>query len=180
MGYKAVAIPVNFYNGKFFFLTVRDSRYKEWTFITGGCRKREIINPIRCALRELSEESRGAMRLYDGLYTTFENHITVNDEPCVYSAYIFLLNYSPRQMQNVIEQFYVHKEKNDLRKRQGLSVRISQDENDMITWESLDNFKTKKLWSVANEIAHSDILNNIESIQWKKFCPSIVYGRATC
>ena len=51
--YKAIAIPVSFVDDKPRFLTVRDRRFKEWIFVTGGCRRREIFNPIRCALREL-------------------------------------------------------------------------------------------------------------------------------
>ena len=61
--YKAIAIPVSFVDGKPRFLTVRDWRFKEWIFVTGGCRRREIYNPIRCALRELEEETRGVISL---------------------------------------------------------------------------------------------------------------------
>ena len=53
--YKSIAIPVSFSGDKPRFLTVRDRRFKEWIFVTGGCRKREIPNPLRCALRELEE-----------------------------------------------------------------------------------------------------------------------------
>ena len=48
--YKAIAVPVTFIGDKPRFLTVRDRRFKDWIFVTGGCRRREIPNPIRCAL----------------------------------------------------------------------------------------------------------------------------------
>jgi 8-oxo-dGTP pyrophosphatase MutT (NUDIX family) len=70
--YKAIAIPVSFADDKPRFLTVRDYRFKDWIFVTGGCRRREIINPLRCALRELEEETRGVVSLKNGEYTEFK------------------------------------------------------------------------------------------------------------
>ena len=69
--HKVLAIPVTFTDEKPKFLTVRDRRFKEWLFISGGCRKREVSNPIRCALRELEEESRGTMNVKSGVYNSF-------------------------------------------------------------------------------------------------------------
>lgn len=40
--HKAIAIPVSFFDGKPRFLTVKDRRFKEWIFVSGGCRKRRI------------------------------------------------------------------------------------------------------------------------------------------
>ena len=70
--YKAIAVPVSFADGKPRFLTVRDWRFKDWIFVTGGCRRREIFNPIRCALRELEEETRGVVSLKQGEYISEE------------------------------------------------------------------------------------------------------------
>jgi len=79
--YKAIAIPVSFSDGKPRFLTVRDRRFKDWIFVTGGCRRREIFNPLRCALRELEEETRGTVVLKNGEYTEFK--FTVKESPTV-------------------------------------------------------------------------------------------------
>ena len=46
--YKAIAIPVSFTWDKPRFLTVRDWRFKDWIFVTGGCRRREIL--IHCVV----------------------------------------------------------------------------------------------------------------------------------
>ena len=79
--HKAIAIPV-IYNGDVpRFLTVRDKRFKEWIFVTGGCRRREINNPLRTALRELEEETRGVVSLKRGEYTTFS--FTVKESPTI-------------------------------------------------------------------------------------------------
>ncbi len=43
------------------YLVVRDKVHKEWTFISGTCEKYE--RPITCAIREVYEETRGAINL---------------------------------------------------------------------------------------------------------------------
>jgi len=93
--YKAIAIPVSFHDEKPRFLTVRDARFKDWIFVTGGCRRREIMNPIRCALRELEEETRGVIALKNGEYTEFK--FVVRESPAVeleYNVFIFFVNYN--------------------------------------------------------------------------------------
>ncbi len=70
--YKAIALPLTFTSDKPKFLTVRDKRFKDWIFVTGGCRRRQIFNPIRCTLRELEEEKRGVVSLKKWEYTEFK------------------------------------------------------------------------------------------------------------
>jgi 8-oxo-dGTP pyrophosphatase MutT (NUDIX family) len=69
--HKTITVLVSFIDDKPRFLTVRDRRHKDWIFITGGCRKRETSNPLRCALRELEEETRGVILLKEGSYSHF-------------------------------------------------------------------------------------------------------------
>ena len=105
--YKAIAIPVSFADGKPRFLTVRDTRFKDWIFVTGGCRRREILNPIRCALRELEEETRGVVSLKSGQYTEFK--FIHKESPTVdleYNVFIFFVNYSRSEQQGQIKKFY--------------------------------------------------------------------------
>ena len=95
--YKAIAIPVSFVDEQPKFLTVRDRRFKDWIFVTGGCRRREIFNPIRCALRELEEETRGVVSLKSGEYTEFK--FIVKESPTVdleYNVYIFFVECSEK------------------------------------------------------------------------------------
>ena len=61
--HKSIAIPVSIIDNKPYMLIVHDRRYQEWTFVTGGCRRREVLNPLRCAVRELEEETRGTINL---------------------------------------------------------------------------------------------------------------------
>ena len=83
--YKAIAVPVTFIGDKPRFLTVRYRRFKDWIFVTGGCRRREIPNPIRCALRELEEETRGVVSLKKCEYTEFK--FVVKESPGVELEY---------------------------------------------------------------------------------------------
>ena len=104
--YKAIAVPVSFVDGKPRFLTVRDWRFKDWIFVTGGCRRREIFNPLRCALRELEEETRGVVSLKSGEYTEFK--FTVKESPTVdleYNVFIFFVNYSRTEQQSQLKKF---------------------------------------------------------------------------
>ena len=53
--YKAIVIPK--IGNKY--VVVKDAKYNEYTFVTGGCKARE--SPEGCASRELLEESHGAI-----------------------------------------------------------------------------------------------------------------------
>ena len=70
--HKCVVIPIVHSEGPIKILTVRDKRFKEWTFITGGCRKREIPDPLKCAMRELDEETRGTFAITTEIYKYFK------------------------------------------------------------------------------------------------------------
>ncbi len=115
--YKAIAVPVSFASGKPIFLTVRDRRFKDWIFVTGGCRRREIFNPLRCALRELEEETRGVVSLKSGEYTEFK--FVVKESPGVdleYNVFIFFVDYSLAEQQSQVKKFYDEKQKTNLKK----------------------------------------------------------------
>ena len=129
--YKAIAIPVSFADGKPRFLTVRDWRFKDWIFVTGGCRRREIFNPLRCALRELEEETRGVVSLKNGEYTEFK--FTVKESPTVdleYNVFVFFVDYNRSQQNALVKKFYDEKQKMNLRKIQKLPIKKTYDEND--------------------------------------------------
>ena len=115
--YKAIAVPVTFTDGKPRFLTVRDKRFKEWIFVTGGCRRREIFNPLRTALRELEEETRGVVSLKSGQYTEFK--FIHKESPTVdleYNVFIFFVNYNRSEQQNLVRRFYDEKQKTSVKK----------------------------------------------------------------
>jgi len=164
--HKAIAIPVSFVDGKPRFLTVRDRRFKEWIFVTGGCRKREILNPIKCALRELEEETRGVVNIKQGQYSTFTFY-SKNRSPdelekdkqdgvdvtLVYHVFVFIFNVSALCQHTIVKRFYEEKSKTEIRKKNKLPIRRTYDENDYISFDTLEEFNRKNRWIL--------IINNV-------------------
>ena len=170
--YKAIAIPVTFTGDKPKFLTVRDRRFKDWIFVTGGCRRREIVNPIRCALRELEEETRGVVSLKKGQYSDFK--FVVKESPGVdleYNVFIFFVDYTPQQQSDLIRKFNDEKQKTNLKKIQKQPYKRTYDENDFMNFETLTEFNTKKQWDriVKNVLNNPEFYACITSLNRKTF-----------
>jgi hypothetical protein len=170
--YKAIAIPVSFAGDKARFLTVRDARFKDWIFVTGGCRRREIFNPIRCALRELEEETRGVVSLKNGEYSEFK--FTVKESPTVdleYNVFIFYVNYNRSEQQQQIKKFYEEKQKTSLKKIMNQPIKKTHDENDYMSYDTLEEFNTRKRWKliVDNVLKNPEFYSCITSLNRKTF-----------
>jgi hypothetical protein len=182
--HKVLAIPVTFTEDKPRFLTVRDRRFKEWLFISGGCRKREVLNPIRCALRELEEETRGVVNVKSGLYTSymFETterspeeleedrkegvHVTI-----VYHVFIFFMKISAHEQQDIVRKFNYEKAKVELRKKEKLPIKRTYDENDFMSFDTLDIFNRKNRWDlIVNKVINNpDFYSALNSLNRKSF-----------
>ena len=170
--YKAIAIPVSFADGKPRFLTVRDTRFKDWIFVTGGCRRREIVNPIRCALRELEEETRGVVALKNGQYTEFK--FTVKESPTVdleYNVFIFFVNFSRSEQQGQIKKFYEEKQNMVIKKSLRQPIKKTYDENDFMSYDTLEEFNSRKRWKliVDNVLRNPEFYACISSLNRKTF-----------
>jgi len=170
--YKAIAVPVTFTGDKPKFLTVRDRRFKDWIFVTGGCRRREIVNPIRCALRELEEETRGVISLKKGQYSDFK--FVVKESPGVdleYNVFIFFVDYTTQQQSELIKKFNDEKQKTNLKKIQKQPYKRTYDENDFMNFETLTEFNTKKQWDriVKNVLNNPEFYACITSLNRKTF-----------
>lgn len=170
--YKSIAIPVSFSGDKPRFLTVRDRRFKEWIFVTGGCRKREILNPLRCALRELEEETRGIISLKNGEYTEFK--FTVKESPSVeliYNVFIFFVNYKRNEQIEIISKFNNEKIKTNQKKIAHLPIKKTYDENDYLSFDTLEEFNNRRRWDliVDNIIKNPKFYSCISSLTRKTF-----------
>ena len=170
--YKAIAIPVSFADDKPRFLTVRDRRFKDWIFVTGGCRRREIFNTLRCALRELEEETRGVVSLKNGEYTEFK--FTVKESPTVdleYNVYIFFVDYTKTEQNALVKKFYDEKQKMNIKKIQKLPIKKTYDENDYMNFETLEEFNTRKRWKliIDNVIKNPEFYSCVTSLNRKTF-----------
>jgi 8-oxo-dGTP pyrophosphatase MutT (NUDIX family) len=158
--HKAIAIPVSYsdsQNPKF--LTVKDRRFKEWVFVTGGCRKREIVNPLRCALRELEEETRGVVNIKHGTYSYFNFSLEDVHMTLIYHVYILDVDIPTSEQLQLVKRFYEQKAIVDKRKVEGLPVKRVYDENDMMNFETLGEFiNRERVWPLIR----NNILNNPE------------------
>ena len=164
--HKAIAIPVSFTDDKpYKFLTVRDRRYGEWTFVTGGCRKSEISNPLKCALRELEEETRGTVNIKAGYYSYFNfNYLPTTSnfdkkvEEVTYHVYILDFNIPKYEQFRLINKFNLAKKNLDKMKRMNLPIKVVYDENDIMSFETLSEFDSRgdHVW----ELIRKNILEN--------------------
>ena len=182
--HKVLAIPVTFTEDKPRFLTVRDRRFKEWLFISGGCRKREVLNPIRCALRELEEETRGVVNVKSGLYTSYIFETTDRSPEeleedkkegvqvtIVYHVFIFFMRISAHEQQDIVRKFNYEKAKVEIRKRDKLPIKRTYDENDFMSFDTLDIFNRKNRWDlIVNKVINNpDFYSALNSLNRKTF-----------
>lgn len=170
--YKAIAIPVSFVDEKPKFLTVRDRRFKDWIFVTGGCRRKEIFNPLRCALRELEEETRGVVSLKSGEYNEFV--FSVKESPqveLVYHVYVFFVSWTKSEQQQLIKKFYEEKQKTNIKKLNKQPYKKTYDENDYMSFDTLSEFNTKKNWDLIEDhvIKNPEFYSCMTSLHRKKF-----------
>lgn len=173
MLHKAIAIPViDTGQGEKKMLVVHDKRHHEWTFVTGGCKHIEIFNPIKCAVRELEEETRGLLVLRRGYYKYFRflHPGAVPTDNSVYHVYIFHVGtLSNEHLATLEERFAIEKEKMDTNK---VVFKKNYDENDSMKFLNLDEIlKCSTLWKFIHEkvILNKHFVSSLVPINTKHF-----------
>jgi len=161
--HKSIAIPVTMIGNRPHMLIVHDRRYKEWTFVTGGCRRREVYNPLRCAIRELHEETRGTIDLKRGAYAYFRFTTDYKgpgdteadaDTVSVYHVYVIDLPMTSGEQQDVVTRFNEQKIKMELNQ---VPFKKNHDENTEMMWDTLEGISDRRdLWILIREC----VLNN--------------------
>lgn len=146
--HKSIAIPIVDTGQGLKYLLVHDKRHHEWTFVTGGCKHKEIFNPIKCAVRELEEETRGTLRLQRGYYKYFRFSAQPSNDPIEYSiyhVYIFHIgSVTEEELSHIEKQFFHEKELMDTNK---MTFQKNHDENDSMKFVTLDEIlECKTLW----------------------------------
>ena len=162
--HKAIAIPTYFIKGEPHFLVVHDRRFREWTFVTGGCRKREVYNPLKCALRELEEETRGVVNITKGSYSyyrfTFRDELDVDN---VYHVYVIEFPMSLPDQEKIINKFNINKELMD---KNQIRFKKQYDENDFLDFDTINGMKGRtNVWKMINNfvLTSSDFHTAIHS-----------------
>lgn len=160
--HKAIAIPMHIINDEPHFLIVHDRRFKEWTFVTGGCRRREIYNPLRCALRELEEETRGVVNIKAGTYSYYKFYIQDEEEKDmtnVYHVYILDFPMSLRDQEKIITRFNMNR---DMMTTNKIRFKKQYDENDYINFDTMKSINERDdIWKMI--IVH--VIKNSEFTQ---------------
>ena len=165
--HKAIIIPIIKSETGTKFLTVRDSRHKEWIFVTGGCKKSEVDNPLKCGLRELEEETRGVINIRSGEFSEFqfESNYRSPEETkkdrfegiivtLVYHVYLVNIIITPEQQTRIIHDFHANRARMEINKKEGIRIKKAYDENDDISFDTLEDFNKKERWDliIANII----------------------------
>jgi len=166
------------------FLTVRDSRHQEWIFVTGGCKKSEIDSPLRCGLRELEEETRGVVNIKTGEFSTFEFESEYRSPEevrkdrsegivvtLVYHVYIINFDITQEEQVSVVKEFHENKSKMEYNKKEGIHIKKAYDENDDISFDTLEEFNKKSRWNliVKNVIENPEFYQAINSLNMQNF-----------
>jgi|TARA_Y100000356_G_C11231190_1_gene275044 hypothetical protein len=167
--HKAIAIPVTFAGDTPRFLTVRDKRFKEWIFVTGGCRRREIYQPLRTALRELEEETRGVLSLKKGEYTSYTFNVKEsNNVELEYTVFIFFVNFSKIEQLELVRRFNEEKYKMHTKK---IHMKRTYDENDFMSFDTLPEFNLRRRWEriIHNVLENPEFYACVTSLNRKTF-----------
>jgi ADP-ribose pyrophosphatase YjhB (NUDIX family) len=163
MNHKAMAIPVFDTGQEVKFLVVHDKRHREWTFVTGGCKSHEVYNPIKCAVRELEEETRGTVNLRSGKYNYFRFNAHFDPiETSIYHVYVFHVPMNPEKLDELVTRFNVEKEKMDTNK---VAFRKNYDENDSMKFLNLREIREcPTLWRfvLENVIQNKDFYKALD------------------
>jgi hypothetical protein len=167
--HKAIAVPVTFAGDTPRFLTVRDKRFKEWIFVTGGCRRREICQPLRTALRELEEETRGVLSLKRGEYTSYTFNVKESSNVDLeYTVFIFFVNFSKIEQLELIRRFNEEKYKMHTKK---INTKRTYDENDFMSFDTLPEFNSRRRWEriIHNVLENPEFYACVTSLNRKTF-----------
>ena len=149
--HKAIIIPViKSDTSESKFLTVKDSRHQEWIFVTGGCKKSEVDNPLKCGLRELEEETRGVINIRNGEFSEFQFESSYRSPEetkkdrfegiivtLVYHVYLVNIHITAEQQTKIIQEFHVNKARMEINKKDGIRIKKAYDENDDISFDTL-------------------------------------------
>jgi hypothetical protein len=127
--------------------------------VTGGCKKSEVECPLKCGLRELEEETRGVINIKTGEFSEFEFETVRSPEELkkdgsegnvtlVYHVYIINLDVTQEQQKEVVKNFHTNKLKMETNKREGIHIKKAYDENDDISFDTLEDFNKKVRWNL--------------------------------
>ena len=89
----------------------------------------------------------------------------------VYHVYIFDFNVNRARQVELIRRFDEEKSRMDARKRAKLPIKRTHDENDIMSFDTLDEFCKKKRWDfiTRNVLENPDFMNAVNTLNRKSF-----------
>ena len=110
--------------------------------------------------------------LKNGEYTEFK--FTVKESPTVdleYNVYIFFVNYTRAEQHSQVKKFYEEKQKTSLKKLMNQPIKKTHDENDYMSYDTLEEFNSRKRWKliVDNVLKNPQFYACITSLNRKTF-----------
>ena len=140
---KAIIIPISFVGKRPRMLVVKDKRHGDWTFVTGGCKQRELEMPILAAVRELEEETRGVVVMTECIYSYYSfirKSKEATEEDSVYHVYVVDMPVTKTQQREMVSKFN-HSMRTTTMKR-------AFEENDGLAWVTMSELRARKVWSL--------------------------------
>lgn len=147
MKHKVLVVPfMTDTNGRVRFVVVKERRFNEWSFVCGNCKKNEISNPVKAALRELREETLDTLVISSPFKYMFKYSPTVvkrtdiGEEGEDVLFHVFLFNIQGIKPPGVIKNYYTR------RKQNYKSSNRDYTETMGIAFMTITDLSRKKMW----------------------------------
>ena len=148
MKHKVMVVPfITDSHGRIRFVVVKEGRFNEWSFVCGNCKKNEISNPIKTALRELREETLDTLVLSFPLKYIFKySPMVINEKELNGTGtdtilfHIFIFNIQGIKPPGVIKNYYTRLKHNYKRNDRNYMETIG------IAFMTITDLTQKKMW----------------------------------
>ena len=88
-----------------------------------------------------------------------------------YNVFIFFVDYTLGQQNTLVKKFYDEKQKMNLRKIQKQPIKKTYDENDYMSFDTLEEFNSRKQWKliIDNVVKNPQFYSCVTSLNRKTF-----------
>lgn len=151
MLYKVLVIPYVRHRGKLRYLFVHDRMYKEWTFVSGGCKVTESAS--ECAKRELMEETKNLIHITEQeLKTSISYKIMTRDKSLstTYTIFVVEIHLTPSEVYT-IENTFLHRSMYS----QGDFCREMNENDNLLFMELEEALEYPNVWGFIKEVIYS-------------------------
>jgi hypothetical protein len=148
MKHKVMVVPfMTDSHGRVRFVVVKEARFNEWSFVCGNCRKNEISNPLKTALRELREETLDTLVLSAPLKYIFKYSSMIVEEKELDGKgtdqilfHVFIFNIQGIRPPGVIKNYYTRMKRKYKRSNRDYAETMG------IAFMTITDLSKKKLW----------------------------------